>query len=66
MMYCQLTCASYYSVEEWEWLYKEWKYTGDYSFIFLKIKQTEILQWRRERCSYPMENIILMMMIYKR
>ena len=34
MLYWQLTCASYYSVEEWEWLYKEWGYTGDYSFIF--------------------------------
>ena len=30
MLYWQLTCASYYSVEEWEWLYKEWGYTGDY------------------------------------
>lgn len=34
MLYWQLTCASYYSVEEWEWLYNEWGYTGDYSFIF--------------------------------
>lgn len=34
MLYWQLTCASYYSVDEWEWLYKEWGYTGDYSFIF--------------------------------
>ena len=36
MLYWQLTCASYYSVEEWEWLYKEWGYTGDYSFIFFE------------------------------
>ena len=36
MLYWQLTCASYYSVEEWEWLYKEWDYTGDYSFIFFE------------------------------
>lgn len=36
MLYWQLTCASYYSVEEWEWLYREWGYTGDYSFIFFK------------------------------
>ena len=36
MMYWQLTCASYYSVEEWEWLYKEWDYTGDYSFSFVE------------------------------
>lgn len=36
MLYWQLTCASYYSVEEWEWLYKEWGYTGDYSFVFFE------------------------------
>ena len=36
MLYWQLTCASYYSVEEWEWLYKEWGYTGDHSFIFFE------------------------------
>lgn len=34
MLYWQLTCASYYSVDEWEWLYHEWGYKGDYSFIF--------------------------------
>lgn len=36
MLYWQLTCASYYSVEEWEWLYREWGYRGDYSFIFFE------------------------------
>lgn len=36
MLYWQLTCASYYSVDEWDWLYKEWGYTGDYSFIFFE------------------------------
>lgn len=36
MLYWQLTCASYYSVEEWEWIYNEWGYTGDYNFIFFK------------------------------
>lgn len=36
MLYWQLTCASYYSVDEWEWLYNEWGYTGDYSFIFFE------------------------------
>ena len=36
MLYWQLTCASYYSVDEWEWLYQEWGYTGDYSFIFFE------------------------------
>lgn len=36
MLYWQLTCASYYAVDEWEWLYKEWGYSGDYSFIFFE------------------------------
>lgn len=36
MLYWQLTCASYYSVDEWEWLYYQWGYTGDYSFIFFE------------------------------
>lgn len=36
MLYWQLTCASYYAVDEWEWLYKEWGYTGDFSFIFFE------------------------------
>ena len=36
LLYWQLTCASYYSVDEWEWLYKEWGYKGDYSFIFFE------------------------------
>lgn len=34
MLYWQLTCASYYAVDEWEWLFKEWGYTGDYGFVF--------------------------------
>lgn len=38
LLYWQLTCASYYSVDEWEWLYEEWGYTGDYSFIFFEQK----------------------------
>lgn len=36
LLYWQLTCASYYSVDEWEWLYKEWEYAGDYGFIFFE------------------------------
>lgn len=36
MLYWQLTCASYYSVEEWEWIYREWGYSGDYSFIYFE------------------------------
>lgn len=34
LMYWQLTCECFFSTKEWEWLYKEWGYTGDYSFIF--------------------------------
>ena len=36
LLYWQLTCASFYGVEEWEWLYEEWGYRGDYSFIFFE------------------------------
>lgn len=36
MLYWQLTCASFYSVDEWEWLYREWGYEGDYSFIYFE------------------------------
>ncbi len=36
MLYWQLTCASYYAVDEWEWLYRQWGYTGDYSFIYFE------------------------------
>lgn len=36
LLYWQLTCASYYSIDEWEWLYQEWGYTGDYEFIFFE------------------------------
>ena len=34
LLYWQLTCTSYYSVDEWEWLYQKWGYRGDYSFIY--------------------------------
>ncbi len=36
LLYWQLTCASYYAVDEWEWLYNEWGYTGDWGFIFFE------------------------------
>lgn len=36
LLYWQLTCASYFSVDEWEWLYKQWGYIGDHSFIFFE------------------------------
>lgn len=36
MLYWQLTCASFYAVDEWEYLYRTWGYTGDYSFIYFE------------------------------
>lgn len=36
LLYWQLTCESFFTAEEWEWLYKVWNYNGDYSFIFFE------------------------------
>lgn len=36
LLYWQLTCECFYTPEEWEWLYKEWGYSGDYSFIYFE------------------------------
>lgn len=36
LLYWQLTCESFYSVEEWEWVYRHFGYKGDYSFIFFE------------------------------
>lgn len=36
MMYWQLTCECFFKVEEWEWIYRSYGYTGDYSFIFFE------------------------------
>lgn len=36
LLYWQLTCESFYTPEEWEWLYNKWNYSGDYSFIFFE------------------------------
>lgn len=33
LLYWQLTCRSFYTPEEWEWLLQEFGYTGDYSYI---------------------------------
>ena len=29
-----LTCQSFFSKEEWIWLYKKLKYSGDFEFIY--------------------------------
>lgn len=34
LMYWQLTCECFFTPEEWEWIYNEFGYTGDYSFVF--------------------------------
>jgi len=31
-----LTCQSFFSKDEWEWLFNEFKYTGDYEFIYFE------------------------------
>ena len=31
-----LTCESFFDVEEWTWLYREFGYTGDYEFIYFE------------------------------
>ena len=34
LLYWQLTCKSFYSVDDWIWLYAKAGYRGDYDFIF--------------------------------
>lgn len=36
LLYWQLTCECFYTIEEWEWLYSEFGYNGDYSFIYFE------------------------------
>ena len=31
-----LTCQSFFSKDEWEWLFNEFKYSGDYEFIYFE------------------------------
>ena len=31
-----LTCETFLSPKEWKWIFKEFKYTGDYEFIFFE------------------------------
>lgn len=33
LLYWQLTCRSFYTPKEWEWVFTESGYTGDYSYI---------------------------------
>lgn len=34
LLYWQLTCRSFYSVEDWEFIFRRAGYSGDYGFIF--------------------------------
>ena len=36
LLYWQLTCRSFYSTKEWEWIFKQAGYSGDYGFIFFE------------------------------
>ncbi|MBR1694433.1 MAG: class I SAM-dependent methyltransferase, partial [Selenomonas sp.] len=36
LLYWQLTCECFFAVAEWEWIYKQCGYTGDYSFIYFE------------------------------
>jgi ubiquinone/menaquinone biosynthesis C-methylase UbiE len=36
LLYWQLTCRSFYSPPEWEWLFAQAGYEGDYSFIYFE------------------------------
>jgi len=36
LLYWQVTCESFYSPEEWEWIFKSNEYSGDYSFIYFE------------------------------
>jgi protein-L-isoaspartate(D-aspartate) O-methyltransferase len=36
LLYWQLTCECFFTPEEWEWLYQEWGYAGEYSFIYFE------------------------------
>jgi SAM-dependent methyltransferase len=34
LLYWQLTCKSFYSIDDWTWVYRQAGYRGDYDFIF--------------------------------
>lgn len=36
LLYWQVTCESFYSPGEWEWIFKKNSYNGDYSFIYFE------------------------------
>jgi len=34
LLYWQITCECFYTPQEWEWLFRESGYTGDYGYVF--------------------------------
>ena len=36
LLYWQLTCESFYSTDEWKWIYEKNHYKGDYQFIYFE------------------------------
>lgn len=36
LLYWQLTCESFYSPEEWQWIYSSANYAGDFGFIYFE------------------------------
>ena len=36
LMYWQLTCRAFHTPQEWEWIFEQTGYTGDYEFIFFE------------------------------
>jgi ubiquinone/menaquinone biosynthesis C-methylase UbiE len=36
LLYWQLTCRSFYDVDEWQWIFDQTGYDGDHSFIFFE------------------------------
>jgi protein-L-isoaspartate(D-aspartate) O-methyltransferase len=36
LMYWQLTCRAFHTPAEWEWLFKQAGYAGDYEYIFFE------------------------------
>ena len=36
LMYWQLTCRAFHTPKEWEWIFQQAQYTGDYGFIYFE------------------------------
>jgi ubiquinone/menaquinone biosynthesis C-methylase UbiE len=36
LLYWQLTCRAFHTPQEWEWLFQQTGYSGDYSFIYFE------------------------------